>query len=79
MFHPKFPRTSLTVLVIAVMLSVQAFAAAQEKKPTPKPRGPVVNSPEVMPDGRVAEGRKCRSAGQRHPRNGAQRPGIQER
>ncbi len=52
MFHPKSPRTILTVLVALAMLILQGAAVAQEKKQMPRP--PAVNSPEVMPDGRVA-------------------------
>ncbi len=54
MFHTKFPRTIIIVLVVVMILSLQATAAAQEKKPLQMSPRPVVNSPEVMPDGKVA-------------------------
>ncbi len=54
MFHQKSPRSFLTVFVVSIILGMQTTAAAQDKKPPQMPRGPAVNSPEVMPDGRVA-------------------------
>jgi enterochelin esterase-like enzyme len=53
MFHSKYRRHILTVLVVVVILSLQVISVAQEKKPPQMPQGPVVNSPEILPDGSV--------------------------
>jgi enterochelin esterase-like enzyme len=49
----KSPRIILITLVAVFALSMPATGAAQAKAPK-MPRTPAVNSPEIMPDGRVA-------------------------
>ena len=49
----KSHRILLTLFSVFLIISVSAAVFTQEKKAPQMSRGPVVNSPEVMPDGKV--------------------------